>query len=49
MRWEMKFYIEECERYNIRPHIITTQPIIFENTHNVPEETIQRMRMRWEY
>lgn len=47
MRWEMKPYIEEAERYGYE----TSEMVMrgdYGSTHNVPGTAIERMRARWE-
>ena len=46
-KWEVKPYIELARKYAYEVQIITVQSN-FQNVHNVPEESIQRMKNRWE-
>ena len=46
-KWEVKPYIELARKYEYEVQIITVQSE-FKNIHNVPEESIQRMKKRWE-
>lgn len=45
--WEIKRYIEFCRDKHIKFKIIKMNTI-YKSTHNVPEETIQRMKDRWQ-
>jgi len=47
--WEMKTYYEMAERYNYRVHsVIVENRHGGVNEHNVPDETIEKMRNRFE-
>lgn len=47
--WEMKTYYEMAERYNYRVHsVIIENRHGGVNEHNVPDETIEKMRNRFE-
>jgi tRNA uridine 5-carbamoylmethylation protein Kti12 len=47
--WEMKTYYEMAERYNYRVHsVIVENRHDGVNEHNVPDETIEKMRNRFE-
>lgn len=46
-KWEVVPYIELARKYGYDVQIITVQSN-FQNVHNVPEESIQRMKKRWE-
>lgn len=45
--WEMKNYIEFARKNNITVRVKTCTGQ-FQNIHNVPNETIEAMRARWE-
>lgn len=45
--WEMEPYFELAEKYKIKPLVIQCCGQ-FVSEHGVPEETIERMRARWE-
>ena len=45
--WEAKPYFELAEKYSYSPFVIECQNN-FQNIHNVPLETIDAMKMRWE-
>lgn len=44
---EMAPYFAIAAKHGIVPHVATVENQ-FENTHNVPEHTLRRMRERWE-
>ncbi len=46
-QWEMKPYKELAQKYNVEL-IIKVCRKNFGNIHNVPEDTIKRMRRNWE-
>lgn len=46
-RWEMQFYIDLAETLGIPITVVTCEGN-YGNTHNVPDEHIERMRKRWE-
>jgi adenylate kinase family enzyme len=46
-KWEVAPYIELARKYDYNVQIITVQSN-FKNVHDVPEESIQRMKKRWE-
>lgn len=46
-KWELQFYLDQCELHGIRPQIITCEGK-FENIHGVPKDKIAQMRARWE-
>ena len=45
--WEAEPYFELAEKYGYSPFVVECQNT-FENTHGVPQETIETMRERWE-
>jgi predicted kinase len=45
--WEMQPYIDMAARYNISYEIITMSDN-YGSIHGVPQETIERMKQRWE-
>lgn len=45
--WEYANYIDFCELYNFKYHIITCNGK-YKSIHNVPEQVIENMRDRWE-
>jgi predicted kinase len=45
--WEVNHYIALANRYNI-PYQIITLVNDFGNVHNVPHDTINKMKARWE-
>lgn len=45
---ELKPYFEIAKQFNIVPIVIHCQNN-FGNIHNVPEETLKKMRQRWQY
>ena len=45
--WEAEPYFKLAEKYGYSPFIVECQNT-FENTHGVPQETIETMRERWE-
>ena len=45
--WEMQPYIDMAAKLKIKCHIFTATGN-YANVHNVPEETIERMRSNWE-
>lgn len=47
-RWEMQVYYELAAFFGYRVVEITMSGICFGNIHKVPEETIAKMRERWE-
>lgn len=47
-RWEMKPYLQLALEYDYRVVEVTLSGPLFPNIHGVPEETIQKMRARWE-
>ena len=47
MRWEMKPYIEEAERYGYEISEVVMRGD-YGSIHNVPAHAIARMRARWE-
>jgi len=47
-KWELQFYLDQCELHGIIPQIITCEGQ-FQNIHGVPEEKIAQMRARWEH
>lgn len=46
-KWEAKPYIDLAKRYGYEVQLITVQSN-FQNVHNVPQESIERMKKRWE-
>lgn len=46
-KWEVKPYIELAKKYGYEVQIITVQSN-FKNVHGVPQESIMRMKNRWE-
>ena len=46
-QWEAQPYVDLANRYGFRVCVIECQNK-FENTHNVPDEAIERMSLRWE-
>ena len=47
-RWEMKPYLQLALEYDYHVVEVTLSGPLFPNIHGVPEETIQKMRARWE-
>lgn len=47
-RWEFDPYIQLAQAYGYRIVEITLTGDTYANLHNVPEETMERMRTRWE-
>ena len=47
-RWEMEEYYKMAAIYGYRVTEITMSGILHKNVHNVPDETIERMRASWE-
>lgn len=45
--WEMEPYLKMCEELKV-PHAILVARGTFKNVHNVPEEVLERMKLRWE-
>jgi len=45
--WEYKYYLDIAKENGYTPYIIECQNE-FTNTHNVPEETMKKMYIRWE-
>ena len=45
--WEMKPYIEMAKKYGYTVTILTMNGN-FGSVHNVPDETVERMKKRWE-
>lgn len=45
--WEMQDYFDLAEKYNVEVEVIVARGN-FQNLHGVPEQTIQRMKARWE-
>jgi predicted kinase len=45
--WEMKPYIDAAKRMNVPVRIIEAKGS-WKNCHGVPEETIEKMKARWE-
>ena len=45
--WEMQPYIDAAKAANMPVHILHAQGM-WQNSHGVPEEAIERMRQRWE-
>jgi predicted kinase len=45
--WEAKPYFELAEKYSYSPFVVECQNA-FKNVHEVPQETIESMRGRWE-
>jgi predicted kinase len=46
-KWEMKAYLDLAKQYNAELEVITAKGN-YQNIHGVPEETIEKMRKRWE-
>lgn len=46
-KWEVEPYIELAKKYGYEVQLITVQSN-FKNVHNVPEESLNRMKNRWE-
>jgi predicted kinase len=46
-RWELQPYLDMAAKYNVKVQLIEVQ-CNFGNIHNVPQETIEKMRARWE-
>ena len=46
-KWEMQPYLDMAKKYNAIINVIVCKGE-FGSVHNVPEETIERMRKRWE-
>ena len=47
-RWEIQPYVALAQQYGYRIVEITMSGDTYANLHNVPEETIQRMKANWE-
>jgi predicted kinase len=47
-RWEYQKYLDLAEELNIHTQILTVQSD-YDNIHQVPEDTLQRMRDRFEW
>lgn len=45
--WEMDVYIKMGQEFSCEIEIIE-QKVFFKNIHNVPDETMRRMRNKWE-
>jgi predicted kinase len=45
--WEMRPYIDMADKLDIKLTVLTVEGN-FGNVHNVPEESIEKMRKRWE-
>jgi ATP phosphoribosyltransferase len=46
-KWEYQEYIDYCKEHNI-PYEVITCTGNYQNVHGVPQETIEKMRQRWE-
>jgi predicted kinase len=46
-QWEMQRYIDLAKAYGVDLNVFTMKTQ-YENIHNVPEQTINRMKQRWE-
>lgn len=46
-RWELQPYLDLAKEFDIQPLLIECKNQ-FQNIHNVPPETIQKMKDRWE-
>lgn len=46
-KWEAAPYVELAKKYGYEVQIITVQSN-FQNTHGVPQNTIEKMKARWE-
>jgi predicted kinase len=45
--WELQPYLDMADKYGVRVQVITCEGD-YGNIHNVPVETVERMRKRWE-
>jgi len=45
--WEMKAYLQLAKQYNAKLEVIVCQGK-YENTHEVPSETVKRMKQQWQ-
>ena len=45
--WEMQPYLDMAKEFNCKLTVITCEGQ-YENTHNVPQETVNEMKQRWE-
>lgn len=46
-KWEYQKYIDYCKEHDI-PYEVITCTGNYQNVHGVPQETIEKMRQRWE-
>jgi hypothetical protein len=46
-RWEVEPYLKMAEQCNARIEILTCRDE-YQNIHGVPQETIERMRDKWQ-